>query len=291
MFAFDPPEPCQDLAAHCGGPGRAAGSNQDRPIAAVAGDGGRLAGDWPACDPPYFLRARPAAGPHAPLAQGHADPAVLDHKLRDPHAGEARDRSARRSGVSFQGVRFEKACEKTPRRTICRAGAQPLADQLDDAVADQFGDRAVAPRGDRRRGPGSASRMLPLGELGDRHGHFHAALGAAHPHRVLGGERDRHVFVIGIVVAGPRPAQRAGDVARELGKGEGAAVQVQPPDHVVDHRLVDLEAGQAVGRGLGPGRVAAQLVLGRQADPHDHPLRRGLGGDHRRLQGQRVQRS
>jgi len=50
-------------------------------------------------------------------------------------------------------------------------------------------------------------------------------------------------------------------VPRQLGKGEGAAVEAQTLDAVVDHRLVNLQAGQAIGRAPRARGVAAQLVL------------------------------
>ncbi len=79
-----------------------------------------------------------------------------------------------------------------------------------------------------------------------------------------------------------------------LGRGEGSAVQIEPLDRVAEGRLVDLATGQAVGGGPGAGRVARQLLVGGQAEPHGHALlgRRSL--DHlgpKRQLGQRLEQT
>ena len=104
----------------------------------------------------------------------------------------------------------------------------------------------------------------------------------------MAGEGNRHVLAVRIGLGRQGTAEPLRDVPLQLGEREGPAFEFQPLQDVVDGRLVDLDAGEAVGRGLRPGRVAAQLVVARQPHAHHEALLGGLAGHQRGLQCQGV---
>ena len=139
-----------------------------------------------------------------------------------------------------------------------------------------------------------ASKSLQLRsaflQLRDRQLQFDPVVLQSHGDRVLRGEGDRNVLVLGIVFPQGRAVESFGHVAGQLGQRERPAVEFQPVQHVVDRRFMDLQTGQAIRRGPRPRRVAAQLVLAGQPEPHREPLGGRFRVDHRRTQGKGLQR-
>ncbi len=156
-----------------------------------------------------------------------------------------------RSGVSCQGAFFERAWEKIPHSANCEPAVNRFAHQVDHALAHQFGRPPLDLRFVERPDLEIVPFPRRLAELGEGERQHHLPVLAADDDRIALGKGDLHVVVFG--VGGPRGGaiQPLGDVLREFGQREGAARQLQPLDAVVEHRFVDLQAGEAVGGGLG----------------------------------------
>ena len=104
MFAFDPPAAGSDLAVT-----KAA---QAQRLRAMEADLRR----WPARSAYFRAAAGRKATRRSPKATPIQPSSITNCVIATP---ANRGSLASASGVSFQGVRFEKTCEKTPRRTIC----------------------------------------------------------------------------------------------------------------------------------------------------------------------------